>query len=80
MIMISSVQKLDKDILISSRYDHLLAKAMKNLEDKAEVDDDLLSKASTRRLKRFIADISGSILYFHMYFVVKLFFIQVYIC
>ena len=58
----NQVQKLDKDVLISSRYDHLLSKAITNLEQDSKLDDTILAKTSTRRLKQFCADVSGRIL------------------
>ena len=57
----NQVQKFDKDVLITSRYDHLLSKAITNLEQDSKLDENILSKTSTRRLKQFCADVSGGI-------------------
>ena len=64
LFMKTKVKKLDKDLLISARYDRLISRAIQNLEVKTKLNDELLSKTSTRRLKKYCADISGAILNF----------------
>ena len=61
LLIKNQIQKFDKDILISSRYDRLLSKAITNLERDSKLDENILSQASTRRLKQFCADVSGGI-------------------